>query len=137
MLPKILPQFKATLPHRWTYIFNLTNPIIPTQPSLSKSESIDDIEFVINNNIYSNDSFQNNESEIMILDKGFLRSVRFGNLLIKPIDYNPIQNKIKFIKSLNFKIHFDNANIELTNEMKSLYYSPYFEPVYNQIINHE
>ena len=46
-------------------------------------------------------------------------------------------HEIKFIKNIHFKIYFDNANIELTNEMKNLYYSPYFEPIYNQIINHD
>ena len=38
---------------------------------------------------------------------------------------------LKFVLSsvtstLDFKVHFDNANIELTDEMESLYYSPYF-----------
>ena len=77
---------------------NISNPVMPFQPSLSKSQNKDDVEFVINNNIYTTNSFQN-ESEIVILDKGFLRSVRIANLLIQPVDYNPVENKIEKFES--------------------------------------
>ena len=65
-----------------------------------------------------------------------MRSVRFGNLLIHAVDYNPVSNTIKVVKNINFSIHFDNANHELTNELKTTYYSPYFEPIFNQLINY-
>ena len=65
--------------------------IFPTQPSLSKSANLDNIEFVINNALYSQDKFINTDP-VQIDEKGFLRAVRFGNLMINPIEYNPVLN---------------------------------------------
>ena len=46
-------------------------------------------------------------------------------------------NKTILHKNIQLKIHFDNADIELTNEKKMKGYSPYFEPIfYNSIANY-
>ena len=109
--------------------------IMPAQPSLSKSANLDQIQFVMNEKVYSNNKFLNTET-IIIEEKGFLRSVRIGNLMVNPIEYNPITNQIKVKKSIEFNIIFDNANYELTEASKERLYSPYFEPVYKNLINY-
>ena len=64
-----------------------------------------------------------------------MRAVRIANLIIKPFDYNPVTKIIKIYKKLKFIIHYDNADIPLTNKIKQKYSSPFFESNYNQIHN--
>mgnify|MGYP001365521734 CR=1 FL=1 len=116
--------------------FNLDGVILPRQPSVSKSVNIHDVPFTINNEAYSNNAFIN--SQIAEIDeKGLLRAVRFGNLKINPIAYNPMTKELKIKKEIELNIIFDNANYTLTETEKARLYSPYFEPIYKQFVNYE
>ena len=116
--------------------YNLSNPIIPVQMPISKSEAVNDIEFLINQEIYNSNNYFSYEL-ISVNKKGFLREVEIANLMISPIEYNPIENKIKVHHNIEFKLHFSNTNIELTNQKKQSSYSPYFEPIYQtSLINY-
>jgi len=111
----------------------LINKINPIQPSVSKSD-IDGNEFLnINHTIYNSNQFYKKDL-IAIINKGLLREVKIGNLMISPIEYNPIENQIIVHHNLKFKIYFDNADIQLTNEKKIDKYSPYFEPIFKSMI---
>ena len=51
---------------------------------------------------------------------------------------NYVLNQVSILEALihdniKFRIHFDNANIELTNREKSRTYSPYFESIFNNL----
>ena len=114
--------------------YDISSRLFPHQPSISKSENPDDIDFIINEDIYSTDSF--NDSDIVSIDiKGTLRSMRIGNLIMRPVQYNPISQKIKVWKSIEIKVIFNGADQERTDSLKQKYYSPYYESVYNQIVN--
>ena len=111
---------------------NINNPIFPHQPSLSKSQTIDDVSLYWDNNYYSNNSFNN--KNIVTLDiKGTLRSARIGNLNINPINYNPVKKTLKILKNIEFNIYFDDANYIKTNKLKNKYYSPYYNDIYKTI----
>ena len=112
------------------------NTIYPVQAPVSKSQNLTEIPFNYNIMAYTSDSFQNDDN-ISILDNGFLRQVRIGNLMIKPVDYNPVSRIVKVSKSIDFTIFFDNANLASTSQLQSEYYSPYFEPIYSQLINYD
>ena len=114
---------------------NIEEKIVPTQPSISKSENIDDIDFVINNSAYTQNEFIN-ANPVEINEKGLMRAVRFGNLMINPIAYNPVTNELKIKRNIEFNITFENANYELTNTEKARLYSPYFEPIYQNMVNY-
>ena len=114
--------------------YNINNLIVPVQPSEPKSGPKNN--FVMNEDIYETNLFFKNEF-IQIIEKGLIREVNIANLMISPIEYNPIENQIILHKNIKFRIHFDGANIELTNEKKIKTYSPYFEPIfYNSISNY-
>ena len=51
-------------------------------------------------------------------EKGLLRAVRFGNLIINPISYNPISGALKIKTTIEFNIIFDGANHMLTKSEK-------------------
>ena len=62
----------------------INNPIFPHQPSLSKSQNIDDIGLYWNKNYYNQNSY--NHKDLITVDiEGTLRSVRIGNLNINPM----------------------------------------------------
>ena len=114
--------------------FNIDNAIIPTQHPLSKSNT--DNSFIINQNTYSKNKFYKNKT-VEIIKKGLLREVSIANLMISPIEYNPIDNKLLCHSNIKFRIFFDDANIELTKEKKINAFSTYFEPIlYNSIANY-
>ena len=115
--------------------FDMEGKIVPTQPSVSKSANIDDIEFVINSSAYTQDQFINSEP-VEINEEGLLRAVRFGNLMINPISYNPVTNELKIKRNIEFNITFEGANYEATNTEKARLYSPYFEPIYQSMVNY-
>ena len=112
--------------------YNINSIITPVQEPISKSES--NKEFIINNVIYSENNFYKNEI-IQIDKKGILRGLEIANLMISPVEYNPILKKLIIHDNIKFKIHFDNANIELTNQEKARNYSPYFEPIFHNSIH--
>ena len=112
--------------------YNINSLIMPSQPPISKSET--NKLFIINENDYQSNEFYKNEL-IKIEQKGLLREVKIANLMISPIEYNPVSNQLIVHKNIQFRIHFDNANIEFTNTQKSLAYSPYFEPIFHNSIN--
>ena len=109
--------------------------IIPSQPSLSKSANPNEIQFIIDNEAYNQDSFINDET-VQIEEKGLLRAVRFGNLMINPVSYNPVSRELKVKKSIEFNIIFDGADHMLTKREKERLYSPYFETIYQGMLNY-
>ena len=114
--------------------YNINSFIAPVQPPTPKSGPIGD--FTINEEVYNSNLFFKNDL-IQVLEQGLMREVKIANLMISPIEYNPVDNKIILHKNIKFKIHFDNADMQLTNEKKVKGYSPYFEPIfYNSISNY-
>ena len=111
------------------------NTLYPVQAPVSKSADVSSLPFNKNHILYSTDSYQHHDF-ISITKEGFLRQVRIGNLLVKPVDYNPVSNTVKVVKNIEFIIHFDNADLHTTQQLQTDYYSPYFEPIYSQLINY-
>ena len=112
------------------------NLIAPVQPSLSKSQNPDEVDFILNSSAYSTNEFRN-QQYVSVVDEGTMRYVRIGNLFIHAVDYNPVSKMIRVVKDIDFTVHFDNANHLRTRELRDNYYSPYFEPIFNQLINYD
>jgi len=92
--------------------------IIPAQPSVSKSEEPD--KFYIDTTTYSEDKYYNADIAAFE-DVGILRSVRLGRIEIRPIQYNPVQNKLRILNNLKIQIIFSGSNHSKTEEMKVKY----------------
>jgi len=116
--------------------YGIEAPIYPHQPSLSKSQTPDDVPFEWNEVLYQTDAFMEHEL-ISVEIKGDLRSLRLANLVIRPVDYNAVSGIIRVTKSVDFIIHYDGADIVKTQALKEAYYSPYFESVYRQVANYK
>ena len=81
--------------------YNINNYLIPSQHSQSKSDPNNN--FVINQNIYNENFFYKNDI-VKVIEKGILREVNIANLMISPIEYNPISNQLLCHNHIKLKI---------------------------------
>ena len=119
-------------------IINLSDnfKIFPTQPSLSKSDNIEDVEFYYNEEAYLSTTFS--DEPVAIIDNlGTMRGVQMGQLRIQPFSYNPSTNQLKVYNNLEITVNFSNADIANTKAEQKRTYSPIFEQNFNRLINHK
>jgi hypothetical protein len=116
--------------------FNFTHRVFPAQPPVSKqTDDQAGLEFIYDSLTYSTDRFYALEP-VKIVDLGILRGVRLARIEISPFSYNPVTETLEIIYILDAEIHFKNADIALTENEKSRVFSPWFEAVFDQLINH-
>ncbi len=117
--------------------FNISDFIIPTQPSLSKSiDNPEDVEFVYNQEAYQVNDFIGSEL-VNVVDLGMMRGIRLARVEISPILYNPVQNTIQVIDNIEVQIEFTGGNKASTIQQKVNYFSPFYESVYKQVFNYK
>ena len=114
--------------------FNITNPIIPVQPSISKSTDPASVEFEYNANSYSIDTFSDHDL-VTVEVLGVLRGMRLARLVVAPIRYNPVKRIIQVYNDIEVEIAFSGSDIAKTEYIRTSTYSPYFEVVYDAVIN--
>ena len=116
--------------------YGLFYPLMPAQPSLSKSDDPDKVPFYYNEAAYSNDNFT--ERPIAVVEKlGNMRGVIIGRLTINPVQYNPATNQLKIMRNIRIKVIYKNADVSQTIANAKQHYSPAFEPIFSKLINYE
>ncbi len=116
--------------------YGISNPIMPVQPPLSKSDDPEDVEFVYDRELYEKSGYYalpTAEGSVM----GVMRSVNLGMIEISPVEYDPVSNKIKVYSNLKIKVSYSNPDWLTTREMQVEKYSPSYEVVYNRIFNYQ
>lgn len=111
-------------------------PIIPAQPSYSKSTDASDIVFKYDKNYYGADFFFQ-EPLVEVVPSGILRGVRIGHLKIAPFAYNPSRNTLRVYNNISFEVTYTNPQISKTIELKERFYSPMFEAVHARLFNYQ
>jgi len=91
--------------------------VIPAQPSLSKSCDPEDVEFVYNKDIYTQDTYLGQDL-VTVVDLGMMRGVRIARVEIAPVMYNPVQNTIRVYSDIEIKVNFVGGNMQSTIQMK-------------------
>jgi len=110
--------------------------VIPAQPSLSKSCDPEDVEFVYNKDIYTQDTYLGQDL-VTVVDLGMMRGVRIARVEIAPVMYNPVQNTIRVYSDIELKVNFTGGNIQSTIQMKKDMFSKYTEGLYGELINYK
>ena len=105
--------------------------IIPAQPSISKSETSN--KFYYDEKTYTSNMYFNTKI-VDFEDIGILRSVRLGRIIINPIQYNPVQNKLKILNNLKIEVEFVGSNHAKTKKLKSRYSNSLFNNIINDYI---
>jgi hypothetical protein len=113
--------------------YGITNKVFPLQPTQSKNAK-GTAEFIFNASSYQQNQFLGGElAKIEI--RGYLRGVRLANLVLSPVQYNPVTNTLRVYDNLVVDIRFNGANIARTKEIRSKFDSPYFHSIYNTVLN--
>ncbi len=116
--------------------YGITAPLMPTQPSVSKSDDPADIPFEYNRTVYQTAGYYSlpmAQTEIL----GTLRDMRLARVAIAPVEYNPTENKLRVYNNITVRINFNNPDWNQTEAMRTKYYSPAFEPIYSLMLNGE
>jgi hypothetical protein len=112
--------------------WGIVNKLFPTQPPQPKNREAGEI--VFNASTYALNQFTGGELATVEVS-GYLRGVRLGNLVISPIQYNPVTNTIRVYNNLVVDVRFTGANLSKTTGTRALYDSPYFRSIYKDVIN--
>ncbi len=117
--------------------YGISNYLMPAQPPLSKSiENPEDVEFVYNSATYAMNQYVGNEL-VTVKDLGIMRGVRIFRLEIAPFQYNPVQHTLKIYDNIDVSVTFTNGDAAGTLNLKKEKFSPFFEGVYNSLINYK
>jgi hypothetical protein len=116
--------------------YGVAVPIIPVQPSLSKSQNPEDVPFEYQRGLYQKSGYYSLPLAQTAID-GIMRAVRLGRVAVAPIEYDPVANRIKVHKQITVRIDYLHPDWAKTENMRRRNYSPYFEPVYRQLLNYE
>lgn len=109
--------------------------VIPAQPSWSKSTDPADIVFHYDQDFYGIDAFSNNQL-IRIVEGGEMRGVNMGTVVIDPISYNPVSNKIEIKYNIRFTVNFDPSGYAQYNQRKANFFSPAHDGFYKELANY-
>ncbi len=112
--------------------WGVNDKLFPSQPPQPKNRQAGDV--VYNAATYSINQFLGGELASVNVD-GYLRGVRLGNLVISPVQYNPVTNVVRIYNNMVVEVCFTGANIAKTNDNRSRYDSPYFRSIYNNVLN--
>ena len=103
----------------------IKSKICPAQPSVSKFDNGDRIQFKIDSGIYNSNKYFSKKL-IKVEDRGIMRYRRIANLQISPFQYNPVENKLKVINNIEFEISFEGKNSRMAQKLEKNYKNPYF-----------
>ena len=112
--------------------WGIMNKLFPTQPPQPKNRQAGEI--VMNASTYALNQFIGGELARVEVS-GYLRGVRLGNLVISPIQYNPVTNTVRVYNNMVVDVRFTGANVSKTTVTRALYDSPYFRSIYSKVIN--
>ncbi len=111
-----------------------SSPIIPAQPSISKSTDPKSVPFYIDSNYYSTDTLIK-KSIAEIEYQGKQRGVGIGLLKINPFAYNPVKNYLEVTYEVELEVVFNTQNINNYKELKNKLYSPFFK--FSKLLNYQ
>ena len=114
----------------------VVNRLTPAQPSVSKSQNMDEWEYQYDAAYYLSDNF-NTDELVTVNESGIMRGVRLGQIIVSPFRYNPVENTLLVYSDIEFEIVFNNADIAQTIAMKKEHYSPLFDGSFCKLINYE
>jgi len=116
--------------------FDVQNPIIPVQASVSKAiTDPDQIPFIFNESTYQLNKWLG-EPLVQVTHVGIMRDAHIATIVLSPIQYNPVSKSIRVYENIDVTVIFKNADLTSTLQQKTKFYSPYFGKLYDQFINY-
>lgn len=113
--------------------YGITTPLMPFQPSVSKSADPAALPFVWDRAAYAADKVA--QDLVKVVAVGRLRAMDMGRLEVSPVEYFPAANRVRVHEEIEFTVVFDGADKAATGDLIARTHSPYFEVVYGQVAN--
>jgi len=105
--------------------YGYSNPIIPLQLPWPKIEGYE-VPFQQDKEVYLSNSYYF-EEDVIIVNIDIARSYKIMLLEIRPVNYNPVSNKISVIQKMDIVIELPGADIARTTEIKEHYSSSAYD----------
>ena len=105
-------------------ILGIRRPVAPVQPSRRKSD-VSPVTLTRNAKLYATDAFYGNKT-IAVGKLGVARDRNLATVSFSPVSYNPVTNQVVIVKDADIVLHFENADLQGTREMKERYASGAF-----------
>lgn len=114
--------------------YGITQKLLPAQAPQSKNSN-QNIVTAINRKVYEANSFYG-EVLARLEVAGYLRGVELANLILSPVEYNPVTNTIRVYDNLLVEIDFAGTGNLKTVERTTKTESPYFKNVFSNVLNY-
>ncbi|HQP70863.1 MAG TPA: C25 family cysteine peptidase, partial [Clostridiales bacterium] len=112
----------------------INNPIMPAQPSYSKSAKPEEIKFVYNEAAYMTSGLKGYQIA-EVSKSGTMRGVGVGVLKVNPFRYDPVAGTIEVLSDIDVRVNFIGSDPR-ASEKAIEEYSPYFESAMSKLINY-
>jgi len=111
--------------------FAITTPLMPHQPSVSKSADLDALPFVYDRAAY--DVAKVAEELVVVKELGMLRSRQLARVEVAPVEYLPRSGEIVVHHDIEFRVVFEGGDKAAADYELARTWSPFFEPVFSQV----
>ncbi|MFZ5434213.1 MAG: C25 family cysteine peptidase [Calditrichota bacterium] len=106
-------------------------PLMPVQPSVSKSQSPEDVPFEYRIAAYQRAGY-GDQPLVRVEELGIMRGARLFVLVVEPVRYDPTRQTLEVNNHLEIAVRFTGADWAATDDLRARTASPYFESVYQQ-----
>ncbi len=113
--------------------YGIRQPIMPAQLPVAKSADPAKIKFEYDPAAYQQDAY-NDDPLVSVEEIGSIRGVRIFAVVIEPVKYNPVTNKIRVYNDIDINIDFVGADIAATNYLREKGYSHHFRNLFNSTL---
>ena len=111
-------------------IIELDAPVVPSKGNFKRTIDPDSVEYKYGK-VYEEDKWYPADKDIVKMGKPFIfREVRGVNLVVSPVQYNPVQNKIRVHKNLKISLKAEEGK-SVNTIKRSAPISKAFESIYN------
>ncbi|MDN5278260.1 MAG: hypothetical protein PWR01_2225 [Clostridiales bacterium] len=131
--PAKRPVFQVT--SLQSEVIELDAPVVPSKGNFTRNINPEDVPFNFGD-VYSKDAWYPSENDMVTMGEPFIfRDIRGVNLVVNPVQYNPVQNKLRVHRKIRVSVKADNQPSKNTLK-KSGPISKVFEPIYkNTFVN--
>lgn len=113
--------------------YGVTAPLLPHQPSVSKSAVPASLPFVYDRAAY--DVAKVGQELARVVPVGRLRAMDIGRLEVSPVEYLPGTNQVRVTEEFELDVVFEGADLVAQRDLIARTNSPYFELIYDQVAN--
>ncbi|MCU0612844.1 MAG: hypothetical protein MUE60_13785, partial [Candidatus Eisenbacteria bacterium] len=107
----------------------LDSPLMPAQPSLSKSQRPEDVPFAFDEAAYALQGY-GDHPVVSVEELGIMRGMRLLVLTVEPVRYDPSRRSLEVYNDLQISVEFRGGDQAATSELRAASSSPYYEAVY-------